>query len=71
MDKKLYFQTTTSKVNSEDQKVPNINNFRDFVFEITPKLKNEFNKTHSELKKEYKRLVQDYKNMNNQAEGPN
>lgn len=68
MDKQVYFQTLSKKIDENLQTVQSISNARDFVFTVTPKLRYEFNITYQELKVEYKKLLTAYKNLENDAD---
>ena len=46
MDTNVYFQTVESPIEDSKQEIENIANFRDFVFQVTPKLKHEFNNAY-------------------------
>jgi phage-related protein len=67
MDTNVYFQTVDSPIEDATQEIESCSNFRDFVFQVTPKLKHEFNNAYQEVLKEFKKLKVTFKNLNAEA----
>ena len=66
LDKSISFQTIKGEVESEINKsikMPNVTNRRDFVFVVTPKLKFDSQNDYEVAFKEFKKLQQGFKNL--------
>ena len=66
LDKSISFQTIRGEVEVDlhkSIKMPNVTNMRDFVFEITPKLKYDSQNDYEVALKEFKKLQQGFKNL--------
>ena len=57
------YQTIKEDIKIPSQKVPNVSNFRDFLFVVTPRLKYEFHKDYQKAVQELKVLQQTYRTL--------